>query len=108
MFLVFCVVAAIVVTWILLTISGWTSLRRTLKAPHSRAWPRLVMALLPMLIGYFLFNFNLRFSLNGKAMNLSWPFAIPMALGTVALYYWLRVDPRQSKLVSPSSELEPP
>ena len=92
MLLVFFVVAAIVTLWLALVASAWRSLRLTRKTAEQQAARRLVMALAPVLLGFFLFNFHLRFQWNGATMNLSWPFALPIALGTWALYSWIRAN----------------
>jgi cytochrome bd-type quinol oxidase subunit 2 len=95
--LVFGVVAAIVVTWLALVASAWLSWRWTRRSPERRARRRLVMALVPVVVGTFLLNFHLRFQFNGPTMNLSWPFALPVGIGVLALYCWLRARRGEQK-----------
>ena len=90
MLLVYSIVAFIIAVWLLLSLSAYLSVRWTRKDPVSKPWPRLWMALLPILLGYALFGYHLRFQMNDLTMNLSWPFAVPITIGSAALYLWLR------------------
>jgi len=90
MVLVFLFIAAVFAVWLLLLVSGWLSLRRTRRDPLRQPWRRLFLALSPILLGYTLFRYHLSFKINALGMNLSWPFAVPIALGTLALYFWIR------------------
>ncbi len=90
MIYVLLVVAVIAVCWVILVLSGCLSVVWSRRAPERRSALRLVMALVPLLFGGFLFRFHLRWTMNNWSMNLSRPFALPMALGLVALVYWFR------------------
>ena len=94
MLFVFLVVAAIVMVWLLLMVGGWLSLRGSRRSPERHTTRRLLLAMIPILLGFFLLNFHLRFSTNGAVSNLSWPFVVPIGLGIVALVAWFRA--RQS------------
>jgi hypothetical protein len=107
MLLVLCMVAAIIAGWLALSVSAWLSWRWTRKTPERRAANRFVMALVPVLLGLFLFNFHLRWQLNGVTMNLSWPFALPIALGVLALYAWFRAS-RRLRQVQPERCIKRP
>ena len=96
MFFVFCIVVAILVAWLLLMASGWLSLRWSRRNPKTRMIPRLILAVVPVLAGFFLFRFHLRFTWNNTAVNLSWPFTLPIALGIIAIVFWLRAERGQS------------
>ena len=50
---------------------------------------RLSMALVPILLGSVLVGIHLRWRMNAVTMNLSWPFALPILIGGVALFHWL-------------------
>ena len=53
---------------------------------------RLSMALVPLLLGSFMFGFHLQWRMNNLTLNLSWPFALPIALGSAAFLFWLRAQ----------------
>jgi energy-coupling factor transporter transmembrane protein EcfT len=90
MFLVFCFVAAILVAWVLLMVSGWLSLRWSRRIPERRSALRLVLAVVPVLVGLFLFRFHLRWTMNNVTVNLSWPFVIPISIGVFAIVVAVR------------------
>jgi hypothetical protein len=90
MFFVFCFVVAILVAWVLLVVSGWLSIRWSRRMPERRVKLRLVLAILPVLAGLFLFKFHLRWMMNNVTMNLSWPFVIPIVIGIIAIMFWFR------------------
>src|SRR5688572_377532 len=90
--LVLLIVAAIGATWLTLLVSGWLSLRWTRRAPTERPILRLSMAVLPVFLGSFLFGFHLRWRMNDVTINLSWPFAMPIAIGVFALIFWIRAQ----------------
>jgi L-asparagine transporter-like permease len=94
MLLVYSLVAALVVIWLMLTSSAMLSLYWTRSQPQRRSKFRMVMALLPLLLGFIFLNFHLRFQMNDFTMNLSWPFAVPTAFGAIALYFWMRARRR--------------
>jgi hypothetical protein len=96
MFMVFCLVAIIGVIWVLLTMSAWLSFRWSQTNPDRHRALRLTMAMLPMLGGFGLFSFHLRWTMNGFSINLSWPFVIPTVLGVVAIVRWFRPPGRRS------------
>jgi hypothetical protein len=96
MFIVFCFVLVIALTWVLLTASAWLSFRWNGANPDRRRGVTLVLALLALLLGLLLFKFHLRFTLNSLSMDLSWPFAVPMLLGAAALFRWFRSRGRRS------------
>ena len=96
MFMVYCFVAIIAVTWVLLTMSGWLSLRWSRTNPERRRGLRLALAILPLLVGLWLFRFHLRWTMNSFTMNLSWPFVIPMVLGAAAIVCWFRPRGRRT------------
>lgn len=90
MLIVLLAVVVVFIVWLSLTMSALASLRRARRAPGARSPLGLVMAVVPVLIGYFLFRFNLRISFNAISANVSWLFAIPIVIGIVAIIFWFR------------------
>jgi hypothetical protein len=90
MLLVLCVVVAIIAVWILLVVSSCLSIRWTRRTPDRRPALRLVMALVPALLGLLLANFHLYCQFNDLHVNLSWPFLVPMVIGIVGVVCWIR------------------
>lgn len=90
MLLVFCIMAGIIVLWAALTVSAWLSLRWSQRPSPQRARLRLVMAVVPLLAGYFLFTYHLRFTMNGSTIGVSWIFLLPIVLGALATVVWMR------------------
>lgn len=96
MFFVFCFVVAILVMWVLLMVSGWLSIRWSRRSPERRSALRLALAVVPVLVGLFLFRFHLRWTMNDVTMNLSWPFVIPISVGVFAIISWFRARRSQT------------
>jgi len=94
MFFVFCLMIAIVVLWVVLMASTLLSLRWSRRDSGTRVAVRLIMAIVPVLIGYFLATFHLRFSMDGSSVNVSRPFVLPVISGIVATACWLLAQRR--------------
>lgn len=90
MFYVYCIVVAIFVAWLLLVVSGWLSIRWSRRTPERRPALRLILAMMPVLVGLILFQAHLRWSMNDTTMNLSWPFIVPIGIGIIAIVFWFR------------------
>src|ERR1043166_8753470 len=96
MFFVFWFCASILVMWVLLMVSGWLSIRWSRRSPERRSALRLALAVVPVLVGLFLFRFHLRWTMNDVTMNLSWPFVIPISVGVFAIISWFRARRSQT------------
>ena len=53
---------------------------------------RLGKAIVPVLVSSFMLRFHLRWRMNDMTMNLSWPIAIPILIGSAAILFWLRAQ----------------
>jgi hypothetical protein len=48
-----------------------------------------MMAVVPVVLGWFLLRFHIQFQMNNVKLRLSWLFIVPMIVGTAAVLSWL-------------------
>jgi hypothetical protein len=106
MFFVLCIAVAIAVMWLVLMASAALSLRWSRRYPGTRPRLRLVMAVIPVLLGALALGMHLRFSVNQSKFDLSLPFVFPITLGLLAVIAWFRAKekptPAAPVITSPS------
>ena len=89
-------IAVTLIVWAALSVSGWSSLRWSRRSPDTRRLPRIVLAMLLVLLGLLCLKADIRWSGEDDrfTVDLSWFFLLPVALGAAALAKWLRVRRR--------------
>ena len=89
---VYASVAVALLVWAAISFCGWTSLRWSRRAPDTRRVACVVLACVPVLLGFLCLKAEIRWTGEDDwfAFDLSWLFLLPVALGAVALVTWFR------------------